>query len=247
MTSSNQRYTTQELSRQTWPDFEDLFSRGNGWDHCWCIAFQRQRPALTGRGVTRAARSVRNHEAKKQLVETDRAHGILVYSDGEAVGWCQFGLSQELRRVGDRESNQTSEEEASPLWRITCFVTDKKHRRKGVAGVALRGALEAISEKGGGLVEAYPVTHWQVDRELGRLIRKHGRQSEEVESHRTNMSRSERFVKEVGPVRAVHGSFGNVSTQGTVSMFEKVGFKPFAVISGSHVLMQKLVPGSSRS
>ncbi len=43
------------------------------------------------------------------------------------------------------------------LWRITCFVVDENHRRKGVARTGLRAALAAIAKKGGGVVEAYPV------------------------------------------------------------------------------------------
>ena len=34
---------------------------------------------------------------------------------------------------------------------------DKQHRGKGVARLALKAALEAIRNKGGGVVEAYPV------------------------------------------------------------------------------------------
>jgi hypothetical protein len=41
-------------------------------------------------------------------------------------------------------------------WRITCFVTVIRQRRRGVASTALRGALKAIRERGGGLVEGYP-------------------------------------------------------------------------------------------
>ena len=33
---------------------------------------------------------------------------------------------------------------------------DKGHRRKGVAAAALHGALDLISQAGGGVVEAYP-------------------------------------------------------------------------------------------
>ena len=43
-----------------------------------------------------------------------------------------------------------------PDYRLTCFFVDKKYRRKGVAAVALRGALELIAQAGGGVVEAYP-------------------------------------------------------------------------------------------
>lgn len=46
------------------------------------------------------------------------------------------------------------------LWRITCFVVDRNHRRRGVASTALKAALEAIRNKGGGIVEAYPIIQW---------------------------------------------------------------------------------------
>src|SRR6266436_1992287 len=44
------------------------------------------------------------------------------------------------------------------LWRITCFVVDKNYRKSGVASTALKAALESIGHKGGGLVEAIPVS-----------------------------------------------------------------------------------------
>lgn len=47
------------------------------------------------------------------------------------------------------------------LWRITCFVVDRKYRRRGIAGVALAAALESIKRQGGGIVEAYPVANWE--------------------------------------------------------------------------------------
>ena len=43
---------------------------------------------------------------------------------------------------------------ASPV-----FFVDRDYRKKGVAKVALDAALDSIRAKGGGVVEAYPVTH----------------------------------------------------------------------------------------
>ena len=43
-----------------------------------------------------------------------------------------------------------------PDFRLTCFFVDKKCRRKGLAAVALHGALDLIVQAGGGVVEAYP-------------------------------------------------------------------------------------------
>lgn len=43
-----------------------------------------------------------------------------------------------------------------PDWRIPCFSTDTRHRREGIAGAALAGALDLIAADGGGVVESTP-------------------------------------------------------------------------------------------
>jgi len=94
-------------------------------------------------------------------VEQGRSHGILVYSHGEPVGWCQYGLAQELHRVDNNPKYRkllTASDRT--LWRITCFVVHKKYRRRGIARTALKAALTAIQKQGGGLVEAYPIKRW---------------------------------------------------------------------------------------
>ena len=189
-------YWTAERSEATWPDFEALFSRGNGWDHCWCMAGEhRPQPLPSGFGrLARAERAVRNHADKRELVREGRARGILVYAAMEPVGWCRLGLTE------------------ASLWTVTCFVVDKRHRRRGVAGLALRGALDAIRACGGGLVEAYPTAAWT----RGRERRRHPAQ-----------------VPGVGLVAPAWGNFANVSFRGTVSMFEKEGFRPVAVCGSS--------------
>lgn len=157
-------FTTKELSTKTWPDFEKLFSKqgvvGDGW-WCWCTfhhtssfsLLQNQQPP------TRAERAVKNRRKKAELVDKGCAHGILVYSDKDPVGWCQFGRREELPRIDhSRNYHGTTETtEGDPLWRITCFVVDKNYRKRGVATMALSAALNSIEERGGGIVEGYPV------------------------------------------------------------------------------------------
>src|SRR5215471_21306562 len=148
-------YTTKELTVRTWPDFVSLFSKGNGWDFCWCMHFQRPRTLPKGqRRRTRAERGVRNRRQKKELVEHGLAHGILVYAKGEPVGWCQYGPKEELPRIDHSRKYRGLAPKGAPerLWRITCFAVLKKYRKRGVATAALKAALEAIRKKGGGLV-----------------------------------------------------------------------------------------------
>jgi len=206
MTSKVEAFTTKELSEKTWPDFERLFSQGNGWDHCFCMHFHRPRGLPKSQRLrTRAERGARNRREKRDLVEKGCAHGILVYADGEPVGWCQYGPAEELPRIDNsRKYRSFALESTTPrLWRITCFAVPRNYRRHGVASAALEAALDAIGKRGGGLVEAYPISQW--------------------ESH----------------------AFGNESTHGTTSMFEKQGFKvvsPFARTRfSSRVLMRRQV------
>ncbi len=151
---------------------------------------------------TRAERAVRNRREKRELVERGRAHGVLVYAKGEPVGWCQYGPREELPRIDNSSKYRklAPEDGKGKLWRITCFVVDKKYRRRGVASAALKAALEAIRNKGGGLIEAYPVS------------------------------------------KTDQGS--NYLYPGTVTMFEKAGFKlvaPFGNGRTTTVVMQRII------
>ena len=209
-------YTTKELTIRTWPDFERLFSQGNGWDFCWCMHFQRPRTLPKNKWRrTRTERGVRNRREKKELVEKGRARGILVYANGEPVGWCQYGPQQELPRIDHKRNYRSSlfEDGAKKLWRIPCFVVDKQHRRRGVATAALKAALEAIRNRGGGVVEAYPIIPWE---ELCRAR-----------------------VRHCGHAPA----FGNASTHGTLSMFQKQGFKVVGPCGLNNVVVRKMVAG----
>lgn len=150
-------YETKELSLETWPEFGRLFAPGTGWAFCACMLYQRGCHLERAKFPNRQAARIENHAEKRALVQAGQAHGILVYDDDEPIGWCQFGPAGELPLPG----NGRRDRRIPPLgigvrWRITCFVTAVRHRRRGVARTALRAALHAIQEQGGGLIEAYP-------------------------------------------------------------------------------------------
>jgi GNAT superfamily N-acetyltransferase len=152
-------YTTRELSKATWKDFDALFSRYAGvQDGCWCMFYHRAKP---NRDLPDRDRHAQNRRDHQRLVERHAAHGILVYHEGQTVGWCQFGRTPELPRIdsGRKYRDLGEARNPPPDWRISCFFVDRGHRRSGVASVALTAALESIRRLGGGVVEAYPSTH----------------------------------------------------------------------------------------
>jgi GNAT superfamily N-acetyltransferase len=143
------QYTTTPLTGQTWPDFAALVEANNGiWGGCWCMGFH---PEGIGRDSTVAG----NRDAKRAHVAAGTVHQVLVYLDGQCVGWCQFGPPAEVATIKNRRAYEKELVEL-PDWRIGCVFTGSGHRRKGVARAGLAAALSAISRAGGGLVEAYP-------------------------------------------------------------------------------------------
>ena len=233
----------QELSRETWPDFAELFGRvGSGW--CGCMLYRRGRhlPLKTYR--TRDARLAQNLAETKELVDQDRAHGIIVYAGREPVGWVEYGPVDELPldgptppRPGMRAHDPTSQ------WRITCFVTRRDLRRRGIATLALTTALESIGRGGGGWVEAVPIAGAFFDGRLTQLKRIHGPHAAEVIEHRAQRSWPEVDVPGLGPVPLADGHFGNVSHPGTVTMFARQGFATVRRIEPAGVLMRRHLAG----
>ena len=142
-------YTTRPLSPDTWADFATLVEANGGvWGGCWCMGFH---PEGVGKGHTPA----QNRDAKHAHVRAGTVHQVLVYDGDACVGWCQYGPPAEIASIKNPKAYEAGLTEL-PDWRIGCIFTGKGHRGQGVARAAVAGALAAIEDAGGGLVEAYP-------------------------------------------------------------------------------------------
>ena len=161
LNSRNPAYKTDELSPRTWGDFERLFRKPGEWGNCQCVWFHREgpRPEIELR-LTSKERNERNFLLQKELVTRGRSHGVLMYLEGDPIGWCQYGPRGEFPRIekGAKYRGIPPADANENLWRITCFCVDKKFRNRGVAKAGLHAALDSIRRGGGGIVEAYPTT-----------------------------------------------------------------------------------------
>lgn len=142
-------YTVRPLCADTWNAFAGLVERHNGiFGGCWCIHFH---PDCAERGQGYDG----NRALKKRLVESGEAHAALVMIGEEAVAWAEYGTPKELPNLHHRKQ-YLAEADLLPDYRVTCIFVDKRHRRMGLAKVALAGALDLIAAQGGGTVEGYP-------------------------------------------------------------------------------------------
>lgn len=142
-------YAIKPLGAATWEAFAHLAEKHHGvWGGCWCTWFH---PACAEKGVSPEG----NRAYKERLVREGKAHAALVFDGDLAVAWCEFGSPDELPGIYHLKEYNASLDMA-PDYRLTCFFVDRDYRRKGIAAVALRGALDLIGQAGGGVVEAYP-------------------------------------------------------------------------------------------
>ena len=142
-------FSVKSLDASTWPDFAQLVEKHNGvWGGCWCMSFHEE-------GIGHNRTSAQHRSEKECRVREGRAHASLVYDGSMAVGWCQFGPTDELPRIKHKREYLAGTV-TLPDWRITCFFVDRDYRGRGVATIALQGALNEIAHLGGGIVESYP-------------------------------------------------------------------------------------------
>ena len=145
-------YTVKALDGSTWPAFAALVEHNNGiFGGCWCMGFHPEQP-WPGDVQERVTQK---RAAKEQRVREGKAHAALVFAGEDCVGWCQFGVPQEVPRIKSRAAYRKGQT-TSPDWRIACCYAGRGHRRRGVATAALAGALDLIAGLGGGTVEGYP-------------------------------------------------------------------------------------------
>jgi GNAT superfamily N-acetyltransferase len=137
------------LTPERWADLEKLFGKRGASGGCWCMWWRLKRSEFIkqkGEG---------NRRALKSLVDSGEIPGILAYTNGQPIGWCSVAQresypalerSRVLRRVDDK-----------PVWSVVCFFVAKQFRHKGVTTALLRAAIEYVKERGGKIVEGYPV------------------------------------------------------------------------------------------
>lgn len=144
------------LNTDTWDAFVALCDRhgGGGFGGCYCTWFHRATHGGPSKdGPPPSAERTRLY--KQDRVANGDAHAALVFDGELAVGWAQYGSRDELPGISHRKDVAAAGADWAD-WRITCVFIDRAYRRRGVARVAVEGALALIAAAGGGNVESYP-------------------------------------------------------------------------------------------
>ena len=137
------------LTPDRFGDFENLFGSRGACGGCWCMFWKlphKDFKLLAGDGT---------HQMQKSLVEQGAVPGILAYDGDQVVGWLAVQPRFEYPRLA--RSQVLKPVDLAEVWSVTCFYTTRSHRRKGITIELLREAVRFVAERGGKILEGYPV------------------------------------------------------------------------------------------
>lgn len=141
-------FTTHPLTPARMDDLADVINPNRRANHCWCLSHRLAQREIDSLGDTR-------EEAMRALAARRRRPGVITYEDGVPVGWCHLSPRADIPRLVRSELIRPVDEVA--VWSIICLVVRGGHRRKGVTGHLLEGAVAYARRRGAPAVEAYPV------------------------------------------------------------------------------------------
>ena len=150
--TTEQTWETHPVTPDRFDDFADIVNPSRRAYSCWCLS-HRLRSAeireLGGDGPDD------REKAMRALCEREHPPGVVTYLDGVPVGWCSISPRSEIPRL--ERSKLILPTDDLPVWTIICVVVRSGHRRQGVIGHLLEGAVEYAASHGAPAVEAHPV------------------------------------------------------------------------------------------
>ncbi len=137
------------LTPDRWDDFEKFFGERGACGNCWCTYWRQTRSQYMN------GKSGANKASMRKIVQSGEIPGILAYQDNVPIGWCAVAPRETYTALS--RSRILAPVDDSPVWSVTCFHVDKRHRRQGVSLELLKAAVKWVRQKGGKIVEGYPI------------------------------------------------------------------------------------------
>ncbi|MEE9296023.1 MAG: GNAT family N-acetyltransferase [Phycisphaerae bacterium] len=143
------------LTAERWGDLEDLFGSRGACGGCWCMWWRLRRSEFESK------KGAGNRRAFKRIVSTGQCPGLLGYVGGRPVAWLALAPRECYSALG--RSRILKPVDDQPVWSVTCFFVAKDYRRKGVTVRMLKEAVRYVRERGGTVLEGYPIEPRQGD------------------------------------------------------------------------------------
>lgn len=135
-----------ELTAETWPLAEGLFSTSKTVEWCFCTWFMQTNAEMK----TNDNRAVLRERLGSPI-------GLLAVDGAEAVGWVAVAPRASYSRLARSQVTAPVSDDISGVWSVTCFYVHRSVRRQGVTSLLLDAAVSYAREAGGRSIEGYPI------------------------------------------------------------------------------------------
>jgi GNAT superfamily N-acetyltransferase len=146
-------------NESTWAELTAIFGTRGDPAGCHCQWFKIRDQEWRSDGVEERAEQLRQQTNCGQPSAATTT-GLVAYLDGEPVGWCAVEpRTAYLRLLTNRVPwlERTEDKTDEGVWAVTCFVTRKGFRRRGVSRALARATVEFARERGARSLEGYPM------------------------------------------------------------------------------------------
>lgn len=140
-------------------DVQVIFAEGDAATRCQCQWFRctpaEHRTTSREQRIDRLDRQA--HFGERGAATTT---GLVAYFADEPVGWCAVApRSTYIRLLGSRVvwAGREEDPDDDSVWTVSCFVTRRGYRRRGISYALARAAVEFARERGAKAVEGYPI------------------------------------------------------------------------------------------
>jgi GNAT superfamily N-acetyltransferase len=143
----------------SWDDLLAVFGTADYPGRCYCQNYKLMNRWWSGVEPAERAERLRAQTACGDPA-SPRTSGLVAYLDGEPVGWCAVEprtAYPRLVRVRTTWAGRTEDKTDDGVWAVTCFVTRKGFRKRGVTYGLARAAVGYARERGARALEAYPM------------------------------------------------------------------------------------------
>lgn len=129
----------------------DAFPDNPAWASCYCISYNIDMAPLDFEERT----AEQNRDDKAAMIRRGDATGVLAYSQGKVVGWCNAGPRTGFPLL-DKYPEFAAEGDRETAGAIVCFVIAPPYRGQGLAKKLLEGACDMLRDRGLTSVYGYP-------------------------------------------------------------------------------------------
>jgi hypothetical protein len=137
------------LTKESWEDFQQLFSPHNVTSGCWCMWWRMKRSEFSRTSGEEKMNCMR------EIVAQNREPGILGYLDGRPVAWCSVAPRDEFPSL-DR-SRVLGRVDDLPVWSMVCFYFAVGFRRSGLMQKMIELGVDFARQRGAEIIESYPI------------------------------------------------------------------------------------------